>query len=439
MTDGIEYIQALVQERSEQGLAPVQQPSYAVWCLLAQRLEDATHLRALKKNQGMQIADCYSSMEEFWSSVDDVECGRSDGTYWDTYEHGYRRRLEKVLAAGCGCEDALLLNTGMSSIAVALGSLRWERGDRLVTGAQRYFETDGYLKRFIEPTGVEIHKVDTSDPAAFVESVKKLSPKAVLLETVTNVPEVECLDRIAHCFREFPSTPFIIDNSTQSWLTRWYTIPEVSARNLIVLESGTKYVTNDVMCGIVYGCKQLLASVREYARDTGQQLQGRALSYLDEKAISRLDQRLAVHSANVRVFEETLRSRTEVEIDLRSLSTNAAPKGSAIFEAGTGSLLFLFIPSLEAQAYRNLLMQWRAKCASRREVVIPDIRAGFGWLRTSARIYEGTKLNQSYSPTYLRISVGLEPAAAIEGSATCLAEALNALSIVPTDAGAEHV
>ena len=53
-----------------------------------------------------------------------------------------------------------------------------------------------------------------------------------------------------------------------------------------------------------------------------------------------------------------------------------------------------------------------------------EVRAGFGWDRTCARVYEGGQLNQPDAPSYLRIAVGIEPEAEVRRLGAALGAAL---------------
>ncbi len=176
----------------------------------------------------------------------------------------------------------------------------------------------------------------------------------------------------------------------------------------MVVESGTKYITNDVMCGIVYGSHKLLTMARHYARDTGQQLQGRALHYLQTAVLKRLDERMALHSRNARLFRSIVVGAAGGDYQVETLDAHAHGGAEPLFHQGVGSLVFIRSRhSLEAGA--GIIHRWRNLTATADPGLTPDLRAGFGWLRTSARAYEGTRLNQRDAPTYLRVSCGIEP------------------------------
>ncbi len=193
----------------------------ASWRLLSRQISLRLTQLALVRAQTYAVADCYDSMDDFWSNVASVDKGLSFGTYWDTYENGERRQLERVIAKGYGSQDALLLNSGMSALAVSIGSLKLRAGDCLLTGQSNYFETAGYLDRFVQGCGIQVRRVNLSRPGRLASAIKRWSPKVVLLETVVNAPSLECpLDALI-CMEQFVHPVYIIDNSVQSWLTKW--------------------------------------------------------------------------------------------------------------------------------------------------------------------------------------------------------------------------
>jgi cystathionine beta-lyase/cystathionine gamma-synthase len=416
LTEGIRAINAgsLPSETSR---------SLAEWLSQADRLQSALHARAADINSTVNVAEPTEDMDEFWKLAAATDAGSTTLTYWDTFENGRRRQLECVLAEVYRAPQAILVNCGMSAIAVALGSCKVKTGTRLMVGKARYFEMSGLIERYLRPIGVEILEVDIARPNALASALDSFRPEVVFLETVANMPSVDpvCdLEKWSSC----PSAPiFVIDNSVQSALTRWFDLLDFPDR-LIVVESGTKYLTNDAMCGVVYGARDLIDTARHFARDTGQYLQARALSYLDPAMIRLLPLRMATHSRNVRAFASQVSICGISGVRLSALDKLSDNGNSSVFGRGVGSLLYLEIDSCNAAQYKRILSTWRQKARTRGDAFVPDVRAGFGWLRSSTRVYETTRLNRSDAPCYLRISLGLEDVGAVTASAQCLCDAV---------------
>lgn len=404
------------QDRAEAGLDP------PAWRARWQRYGALVHAKAALLNAGAEIAQRYESMEEFWADADAQLAAASPRTFWDTYEHGRRRGLEAQLARIYGAPEALLLNSGMSAVAVALGSRTLRSGARLLTGERSYFETTDYLERFVRACGIEVVRAPIERPGVLAAALRELRPEVALLETVTNVPSVPVARGIEQWSREGGSTFLVIDNSAQGHLTRWSEVLEGAWDRALVVESGTKYLTQECMAGVVYGGGEAFAAARHLARATGQQLQEKAFSYLCEAELERVGEKLARHSSNARAFAAELREAGSFALvhTLDSCATDEERRGFP-FGAGVGALVFLALSSrstgaatLEAR-HREVLRRWRAR--ARAAGLELDIRAGFGWINTSARVYESSRLNQDDAPCYLRVSLGVEPTSTIRALA----------------------
>ena len=375
------------------------------------------------------VAREYESMEAFWADVEAEPRGESHYTYWDTFEHGRRRQLESLFARTYGSEDALLLNSGMSGIAVICQMLNLRPGDTIVTGERSYFETGDFLHRYFSERGIRIQRVPVADAQKVIAVLKQSNPRLVLVETATNAPSVDVPEDIATWFDAAPEAIFLIDNSVQSHLTRWFTSPACVPARTLVLESGVKYATHHCMAGIIYGCREALEPARSYARLAGHQLQEKAFNFISEAEVEHLAEKLDRHSRNARAFHEALEPYRHLFSYTRLLdSTSGREAADTLFGNGVGSLIFLALApddTATAQdlnlAHRSLLDEWR-RIAKEGGLAV-EIRCGFGWNQTTARVYESHLLNQPGAPTYLRISVGIEPDRVIRTLAQCLGKA----------------
>lgn len=392
------------------------------WHRQANRLQTAMLARAAAMNSTVNIAEPVEDMDEFWRLAAETDAGTTTLTYWDTFENGRRRQVECVLADVYHAQQAILVNCGMSAIAVALGGCKVKTGTRLLVGRARYFETSGFIERHLRPIGVEVHEVDVGRPNALAAALESFRPEVVFLETVANMPSVDPACDIAKWSACSSAPIFVIDNSVQSVLTRWFDLLDFPDR-LLVVESGTKYLTNDTMCGVVYGARGLIEATRHYARDTGQFLQARALAYLDPAIIRLLPLRMATHCRNVRAFAAELSACAVPGLRASGLDRLVDDGNVDIFAEGVGSLVYVEINGCDGGRYKQILTMWRHLARGRCDAVVPDVRAGFGWLKSSARVYETTRLNRADAPSYLRISLGLEDVSAVKASAQCLGDA----------------
>ncbi len=328
------------------------------------------------------IASTYSSMGAFWKDYELQQKGLSDGTIWDTYEHGKRRKLEKLFAKSYGSESALLLNSGMSAVAVVFGMMKLKKGDKIMIGKRNYFEISKFIKDWVEPFGVNILKVDVTN-FQDVKRALKTKPKLVFVETVTNEPSLATPEKFELWPSLSPTSLFVIDNSIQSFNVRWFKKIR-SPKNLIVLESATKYLTQECVAGLLYGGKALIDRARDFARDTGQQLQERAFNFISPNEANHIDKKLRLHARNVKHFVSILKNGLK-DVDIKTVN----------------ALVFIKFKGCGPKTYRKIVDRWHKRS-------LVDIRAGFGWNATGVRVYESTKLNQSDAPNYIRISIGTE-------------------------------
>ncbi|WP_030816781.1 hypothetical protein [Streptomyces sp. NRRL F-2799] len=346
-----------------------------------ERYDDAVRLTAAALSAGCLVADQYATMDDFWSDAAAQEKGLSTGTFWDTYEHGRRRQLERALATAYGSPDAVLVNSGMAGIYTALVTAT-EHGRRpLRLPERRYFETHDLVENV--PLG------RPADPSL---------GSVAFLEPVTNAPTLDVND---------PATlgpevdRFVVDNSLFGHafpyrdLSSW-----VSGRPVLVVESVAKYLSGLISGGVVYGDREAVDTVRAFARRTGQLLQGAALAYLTPGDIRLASTRIRTHMAAAAEFAAHV-DQTSWEImepDAALLRRAALPSGLR-----TGSLLFLR-PSDRGADCAAIVDRWVAATAALDQPV--RLQAGFGWPWTTTRSYGVDRLNQPDGPRYIRISVG---------------------------------
>ena len=363
-----------------------------------ERYDQAVRETAAALSSRALVADRYDSMAGFWADIEAQARGESTGTFWDTYDHGRRRRLESLLAAAYGAQDAVLLNSGMAAVHSAAVCAS-EHGRRRVTlPDRRYFETHDLLANV--PLG------RSADP--------ELSD-VLLLEPITNCPTLDVNE---------PSAPgrrigrFVVDNSMWSHA---FPYAEVSAwvggAPLLVVESLAKYVSGLISGGVVYGDRESIETVRVFARRTGQLLQGAALSFLNPADIRLAGDRVRCHVAAAAAFTAHLDPRrwTVLTADPGQVSRAGLPAA-----LGTGSLVFLR-PSDPGADCADVVDRWVRASAGHGHAV--QLQAGFGWPWTSTRSYGKDHLNQPDGPQYIRVSVGALDDAAVKEQAMALNEA----------------
>ncbi|MEV8537106.1 hypothetical protein [Streptomyces sp. NPDC051211] len=358
-----------------------------------ERYDDAVRMTATALSARCLVADQYPTMDHFWSDAAAQEQGLSDGTFWDTYEHGRRRRLEQALAAAYGAPDAVLVNSGMAGIHAALVTAT-EHGSRpLRLPARQYFETHDLVRNV--PLG------RPADPSLGA---------VAFLEPVTNAPTLDVNDPAD---LGDGTDRFVVDNSLfghafpYADLRAW-----LGGRPALVVESVAKYLSGLISGGVVYGDRDAVDAVRTYARRTGALLQGAALAYLAPADIRLARQRILSHITAADAFS--------AHVD-KTLWHVMEPDPAHLHRAGiparlrTGSLVFLR-PLDDSTDCAAVVDRWIAATADLDQPV--RLQAGFGWPWTTTRSYGVDRLNQPDGPRYVRISVGaVDPAHAAEQAA----------------------
>jgi cystathionine beta-lyase/cystathionine gamma-synthase len=335
--------------------------------------------RAILLNEVSALARTYGNMEDFWLDADLQKQGKSRYTFWDTYEHGRRRQLESMLADSYGSEQALLLNAGMSALQVGVEVSNLREGDEILTTDRGFFETTEFLEEFVAPRGVHIIRVPSTE---ITTALQHYRPKLLVTETTINVFQAECMKNFDKWQDASPSTIYLIDNSVQSHLTKLF---QQGPKNLLVVESGTKYVTEEVSVGILYGNGHLIEKARSYARGIGQQLQEKCFNYLSEGALKSLEKKLKLHSRNVELFSNTILETCLDELEFYHTLNHQDPS-SHLFTEGQGSIIYLKVKDNGTipDKQKRVLMEW--KKASQECSVDFQIKAGFGWNRTISSV-----------------------------------------------------
>lgn len=335
------------------------------------------------------VADPFNSMGDFWMAYSQQQEGRTLGTIWDSYESGYRRVLEHKFANVFGAESAVLVNSGMAAIFASVYSGCRFSAPSLGSNRRRYFES-----------------------TELFESLSKTVPDSVtFIEPVVNSFKLEKFPR-----SDVPAHRAVIDNSMHSTRLPYSFFAMHLARDteFLIVESLSKYVTNAVSAGIVYGSKVATESVRSFARMSGIQLAYPAAAAICQTDIELNAERVALHTLAAKCFVAAL------DLETWDLST---PFGDGLFPINdTGALVYLR-PRC-GSSVDHVVDRWvRASAAAPPEERI-SVRAGYGWPLTTVRAYSSTTLNQADADEYIRISVGLVSSSTAHKQASALNRAL---------------
>lgn len=421
LCESLEYLaqlaRSLTEEAAEAGvagldLAPLldaQQGTSFYESLAAYRCARGRVVGAL--DSAFEVAKPYWSMDEFWADSARQETGDAPDAYWDSYENGRRRRLEARVAAAFGAPEAILLNSGMSAIDVALRSLQMPPGAHVLMHERAYFETtemiENVLGRHVRPVVVDMREAGATS-AVLAES----RPAVAIVETALNGPgcDVPVLEPL------FASgVPLLIDNSALGHALRWEDLTADVAGQVVIVESGTKFLTRQASAGVLYGSARWISEARLCARRVGQQLQGRALHHLRQGEIDHCRQRTRLHATRARQLERQL---CDSGTGMRVTSAASAAAGRSdwlarLVSGGAGGcMVFVRLGgdlATAEQRHRACIQGWAAECSA-----FPRVRAGFGWTETSGRAYGADPLNTKAGEAFIRLSVGCEPSEEIE-------------------------
>lgn len=361
------------------------------------------------------IAMSYESMEQFWEDAGRQARGESLNTFWDVYEHGARRRLEMRIAELYGAEDAILVNSGMSAIALALESVSLRQGDSILAEASSYFETTDLLNQVYRCRGVIVVHPENRVASNADE------PKVAILEAANATPGASG----GHSSRLLDSigskTRLIVDNSFYGPAVQWCQIAHAH-RSALFVESTAKFLCRSVMGGVIYGAREAITAVRGIARSSGQQLQASAFHHIRTGELDAAVLRLQIHSRNAQALIQSV-----CDLPFLKMCTLLTPNFETVATAApAGCLVFLRVRPLPdisaAELHRKILRAWRDR-ASRLGLHI-SIRAGYGWDETTARCYEGLALKQTGVEDYMRISVGIQIASDITALGRALAASI---------------
>ncbi len=235
--------------------------------------------------------------------------GEEPGNIYSRFTNPTVRAFQERLAALEGGECCVATASGMSAIlATCLGLL--QQGDALVSAKAVFGSTivlfDNYLAKF----GVAVRYVDSPDPGAWAETIRRTRPKLVFLETPSNpLTQVYDIGAIAEICRASGAL-LVVDNC---FCTPALQRPlELGAD--IVVHSATKYIDGQGRCigGAVVGdAERVGKEVFGVLRTAGPSMSPfNAWVFL--KGLETLSLRMAAHSRNAHRLAEWLEGQPHV-------------------------------------------------------------------------------------------------------------------------------
>jgi cystathionine beta-lyase/cystathionine gamma-synthase len=241
-------------------------------------------------------------------SYKDVQAGGLDEIWYGRFRNPTVDVAAREVARLEGAESAFMTSSGMAAIATTLLTLL-SAGDRVVAADQVYGDTHDLLVRDLPTWGIDVVRVDASDPAAWARAIGGGPTRVVYLETLSN-PQLELVDlpavaRLAHD----ADAVLVVDNT----FATPYSIRPIEHGVDVVIHSATKFLNghSDAIAGVVAGPYELVRDVQRRIVTLGTCLDPHA-AYLVWRGMQTFDLRLSRSNATARALAATLASMTDV-------------------------------------------------------------------------------------------------------------------------------
>jgi cystathionine gamma-synthase/methionine-gamma-lyase len=181
--------------------------------------------------------------------TDRVLGGEEPGYSYGRYGNPTVTAFELAVAALEGRGRAFAFASGMAAMHAALMAAEIGEGATVLAAEQLYGSTATLLVQIFAASGAEVRFVDACDPSAVEEKVEELSPRAVVIETISNpLLRVADVPQVAKVARAAGSTLIVDATFGTPYLQRPL---ELGAD--IVVHSATKYLSGhgDLTAGVV--------------------------------------------------------------------------------------------------------------------------------------------------------------------------------------------
>jgi len=223
------------------------------------RAVHAGERRPAESSNGEPSGDLYSISTPVYLSTtfphenieqtDRVLGGEEPGYSYGRYGNPTVAAFEGAVADLEGQGQAFAFASGMAATHAALLAAELGSGTTVLAAEQLFGSTATLLVQIFGASGVEVRFVDTCDLARVEKKIKELSPRAVVVETISNpLLRVADVPRIAELTRAAGSTLIVDATFCTPYLQRPL---ELGAD--IVVHSATKYLSGhgDLTAGVV--------------------------------------------------------------------------------------------------------------------------------------------------------------------------------------------
>ncbi|HET6398033.1 MAG TPA: aminotransferase class I/II-fold pyridoxal phosphate-dependent enzyme [Candidatus Thermoplasmatota archaeon] len=307
--------------------------------------------------------------------------------------------LEQLLASLEGAEACVATSSGMGAIHVALMA-HLRPGARVVADPCVYGCTHTLLDKLAK-WGVEVVRVDTSDPVALEKAVGRRTD-VLFVETPMN-PTLRLVDlrHAAHTVHAAGGL-LVVDNT---FCTPAAQKPLEHGADLVV-HSLTKGINghSDVLGGAVLGSRKLLEPVWEWRKDAGPVMDAEQ-AYQVWRGAQTLGVRVGASHATALAIAEHLESEGHAvrhpllaSHPQQALALRQMPKGCSVLTLDLGSVD-------AAHAFLDRLR------IVRRAVSLGGVEslASHPWTTTHAALPEDARRRAGITPGLVRMSFGVEP------------------------------
>jgi methionine-gamma-lyase len=223
------------------------------------------------------------------------------GHSYSRYSNPTHAALEDALAELEGAEACHATASGMAAVhGVVVSFLR--SGDDLVIPRAVYGGMVGLARTVLARAGINVHAVDTTDPAAVAGAIGDRT-RLVWLETISNpttaMADIAAISELAHA----RGVPVAVDNTFASP----YLCNPLALGADAVVHSTTKYIGghSDLTGGAILGSADVVAAAREIVINAG----GNAApleAFLALRGLKTLALRMVRHSTNALAVAEAL-------------------------------------------------------------------------------------------------------------------------------------
>jgi cystathionine gamma-synthase len=233
--------------------------------------------------------------------------GESTGYDYSRTANPTRTALEEAIAGLEKGTEGFAFASGMAGVAAVLSLFK--SGDHLLASEDLYGGTYRILSDVLEPSGIQVSYVNTSDLQAIKEAVRP-NTKALFIETPTN-PLMQITDIAAAAdMAKTYGIWTIVDNTFMSP----YCQRPIELGADIVVHSGSKYIGghNDVIAGLVVTrCREIGERIRFYQNAIGAIL-GPQDSWLLLRGVKTLALRMEKQADNALKIARWLEEQTDV-------------------------------------------------------------------------------------------------------------------------------